>query len=781
MSSLGFGFERIGLPPLRNPWTAFTLLMLISIAMAFGLPKLVPAGKLSGLYQSNTTEYQTYKKFSNRFPASEFDVQVLVEGKELTEREVLEEIRAFTLDLQFVEGVAGVVSAFSMRDPPDKKGEAKLVFPADLPEDDAGYEKLLERAYTHPLIGNRLLTRPNEDGALALVIVSLKPKIIDSNKLSGTIQEIDKLAGEILGEAGLSARLTGAPVMQKEIEDTIKVDRFKFNGIGFSIGTFISWLFFRNWRLVFITSLCPLFTVLWVLGFLGHTGQELGTFVNVIPPLVMVIAFSDAMHMVFSVRRQLRQGKDRYTAARRAVLTVGPACVLTSLTTAIAFVSLTFTDSAVIRSFGFVAAFGTMVAYLAMITAIPTFTMLLLRNEEDFAREGENLKRHKAMDWVDSFAEGIGRFVTGNYKSLAVLGLALAVLFATIHLQLKPRYKLSDQIPDGQQALAALERIDEKLSSAHPVHVVIEWPKAENLLSDKVQEVIAAAHDLMEKEKAVSSTLSVSTVRQWLADGGLKGPDNLDKYLKKLPKHVRIRYYNTPKRSAVITGYIPNLDSKSTRPIMERIDGQLQGLRDKYSDFTFDVTGLSALTSLQSADMISQLNRSLLIAVVIVIALIGFAFRSLDAALLSVVPNLFPIAAVGTALFLMDEGLQFASVMALTVAFGLSVDDTIHFLNRYHYERGRFTSIRKAVQQTIARIGPVLILTTIVLVCGMSVTILSDLPITRLFGKLSMATLSAALVCDVLFLPAIIVAARNLSHLGKDFALVYKGSDDVKT
>ena len=160
--------------------------------------------------------------------------------------------------------------------------------------------------------------------------------------------------------------------------------------------------------------------------------------------------------------------------------------------------------------------------------------------------------------------------------------------------------------------------------------------------------------------------------------------------------------------------------------------------------------------------MIRQLNRGLMFAIIVVIAMIGIAFRSFKIMLLSIMPNLFPIVAAGSLLFLTGGGLEYASVIALTVAFGIAVDDTIHFLNRLRIETSQAKDLQDGVAETISRIGPVLVLTTLVLIAGLSATVISDLPSMRLFGMLFMATLGAALVGDLLFLPAIILAARKL-------------------
>ncbi|MGI9388125.1 MAG: MMPL family transporter, partial [Methyloligellaceae bacterium] len=328
MSSLGFGFEKLGLQVIRAPRIALTIVIAFTVFCAAGIPKLETDGTLSELFRSKTKDFKNYTEMSDRFPTSEFDVLVVIEGKDIMDRELLEEIRGLHLEMQFAQAVDGVISIFSMREQPDEKGYAAPMFPAELPEGEE-FDRLAKRAMAHPLIQGKLLSDRDQNSQLTLLVLSLKKEVVVEKGLSVTIGEIDKLAREVLEPTGLKVQLAGAPVMQLEIRNAIKRDRFIYNGVGFLVGFIINLAFFRRPLLVFIASICPVLSVVWAIGILGHLDQRLTTFINVIPPLVMVIAFTDAMHMVFSIRRRLRDGMTRFEAARHAIRTVGPACVLT--------------------------------------------------------------------------------------------------------------------------------------------------------------------------------------------------------------------------------------------------------------------------------------------------------------------------------------------------------------------------------------------------------------------------------------------------------------------
>lgn len=758
MPSLGFGLERIGLPALRWPWATLVVVVLFTAFCAAGVPQLKPDRTLSELFRADTPAFKNYERLRDRFPTSEFDVLVVVEGQKLLERDALSTIRQLHLDLQFARAAEGVLSMFSMRNPPTGSGLPPPMFPAELPQGEK-LRDLAKRAVEHPLIGGKLLSLPGDGNQLALLVVTLKRDVLDRDGMFPLIREIESIARKAVEGTGLKVQLAGAPVMQMEIRDAIVRDRLIYNGSGFLVGFLVNLIFFRRLKLVLIAAICPAIAVVCALGLLGWLGFRLSTFINVIPPLVMVIAFTDAMHMVFSIRRNLAEGQDRFSAARQAILNVGPACVLTSLTTSIAFLSLTLTNSSLISNFGLAAAVATLFAFVVVIAVVPTLVVLLFRNEGEFLRTES--KRHQAIQWLERRCTLLAAWLRVHYLPVATTGVALVVVFTALHLQLEPHYRLSDQVPDNKQAVAASERLDVKLTGAYPIHVMVEWPRDMTILSPEVVAAIAGVHRDLERDSGIGNVWSLETLRRWLAEIGQSGPDSLGDYLTKLPEHLVARFVNENARSALVTGRLPNLDAHDSVAVLDDLDAKLSQLRREHPDFTFTLTGLTAVSAQQSASMIRQLNWGLLGAIVVVILLIGLAFRSVKTAFYSIAPNLFPVVSAGALIFLTGGGLEYASVIALTVAFGIAVDDTIHFLNRFRVEKDRAPTLEGAISETLAKIGPVLMLTTLVLVVGLAVTIVSDLPAMRLFGKLFMTTLAAALVGDMLILPAVILATRK--------------------
>ena len=744
---LALGFERVGLLSLRFPWIAGLIVLSLSIAAAFGIARLKVDDSLSQLFRSDTAEFKQYEAVTRRFPSSEFDVLVVAEGKTLLERASLEALRNLVTDLQLVEGTRGVISLFSAREPPDNGKLPAALFPEPLPE-GAEYDQLVRRVKNNEILRGKLLS---EDGELALIVLALDPAIVAGKGLNDAVAEIRGLVAEHLAGTGLKGQLSGVPVMQLEIRNAVERDRLIYNAFGFAAGCLIAILFFRRVSFMIIAAAPPLVAILLSLGCLGWLDVRLNMFLNVMTPLIMVISFADSMQLTFAARDRLIAGEDKVTAFRTAVLVVGPACVLTHATAGLSFAALLFSSSHLIRTFGAAGLLATVIAFVAVLTLVPLLGILLLRREATFAAKAQ--RADAAVNALRRFCGWIAsRMVSrpGLYSLISVLVVAsLAYIYAT----LEPRYRLADQVPDRDQAVTASGRLDAKLTGANPIDILIEFPKGASLYAPETLAAIAAVHATVERQAGVGNVWSIETLRRWLAEkAGSSDIATLTQYVDMLPAHLTRRFISAEKDAVVVSGRIPDIDASRLLPVVEALDQALGNVRAEHPGYRISVTGLSAIAARNSATMIGKLNQALTVEIIFVAAFIGLAFRSLTVMLVSIMPGIFPVVAAGAVLWAMGEGLQFASVVALTVSFGLGLSATIHFLNRLRLEDDPQGDPAVGVERATVLVGPALILTSVVLACGLAVTVLSDLPSLRLFGWLSAFSMLAALVADLLIL-----------------------------
>ncbi len=758
-ASIAFGLERIGLIAVQAPILSCIILIGLIVGAVFGIERIKIDDSLSQLFRSNTKEYRQYEEVTKKFPAEEFDVLVVVEGKTLLARDNLEKLRDFVTDLQLVDGTRGLVSLFSARQAPAPGKLPAALFPSDLPQ-GADYDKFIETVKSNEIIRGKLLS---DDGTLALIVLSLDPDVVSGSKLGNVVGDVRKLMAQDLGDTGLKAELSGVPVMQLEIRKAVERDGLTYNVLGILAGCIIAIIFFRKISFMVVAAFPPFIAIVLALGGLGWANFNLNMFLNVMTPLIMVISFSDSMQLTFAARDRLIAGQDKYTAFKNAVLVVGPACVLTHGTAAISFIALQFSDSDLIRKFGEAGLAATIIALLAVLSLVPVFGVLFVRNEKVFAVKFQSADA--GVQALRSFCYWIAVRMVSRPGLFSLIAVLFVAGLATVYANLQPRYRLADQVPDKQQAVAASGRLDAKLTGANPVNVLIQFPKGETLYSPETLQTIADVHSTVERTAGVGNVWSLETLRRWLAEkAGSSDVATLKEYVNLIPEHLVRRFIDANQDAVVVAGRVPDLDSSQILPVVDKLDHELDTVRKAHPGYEIAVTGLSAIAARNSASMIEKLNRGLTIEFALVAMFIGLAFRSWVVMFACILPGIFPVVLSGTVLYLLGEGLQFASVVALTVSFGLGLSATIHFLNRLRLERKPGVSSAIAVERATVLVGPALILTTVVLACGLVVTVFSDLPSLRLFGWLSAFSMISALFADLFILRPTAMFLINLSE-----------------
>ncbi len=753
--SLSFGLHRLGLQTLSHPWIAAAVFLVLALVAALGLGRLKVDDSLSELFRTKTADFQRYEEVDKRFPSTEYDVLVVIEGKDLLKKPQIEALRRGMIDLQLADGVGGVVSMLSARGKPDATGYVPPILPDELP-DGAAYDALIKQLRTNEIVTGKFLS---DDGTLAMAVLALDREAVGQEGTGKIIAGIGDVLRKELAPVGLKVQLTGAPVMQLEIRNAVERDQLTYNGLGLLFGAGIAWLFFRSARLMLLAALPPVLAVLLSLGLLGWAGFKLNLFLNVMTPLVMVMGFADSMQVTYAIRDRMRVGDNKIDAIRFAMSVVGPACVIAHATALVSFIALMFSDSGLIQTFGKAGALATCVSYLAVIGAMPLIGLALVRDSDGRALAATS--SDTAMQALARFVGAVVDWVVARAGMISALGLALSLLFGLAHYSLVPRYRLADQVPDREQALKATGQLDQKLTGANPVHVMIQWKGDRGLYDPETLGVIADAHTTIEKVAGLGNVWSLDSLRRWLMEAGDDRIETVKKYVGLLPKHLVQRFIADDQQTVLVTGRLPDKDSSEILPTVDKLDRALDALRKLHPAYDISVTGLPAIAARNSARLITQLNEALWAAMAMVAVLLGFVFRSVFVSLISVLPSLFPIVAAGAILRLFGEGLEFSSVIALVVIFGLGVDALIHFLNRLHREERAGEAPEHAIRRARVLVGPAIILTTIVLAFGLGVTMFSSLPSLRLFGKVCAITLMASLIGDLIFLPATVAFARR--------------------
>jgi predicted RND superfamily exporter protein len=752
----GFGLEKLGLISLRYPWICLVAAVLVTPFLGYGANQLQFSSDIREIFRSGDPAFDQLDLVEERFPDVQRDIHVVVSSNKPFDFDELKTLKTLQQALETLDGVRSVLSMFSAVQAPEEGQEPQPLFPEDLDRIES-WDHLRRQATGNPLVADRLLS---DDGSLAVFSISL----IEQNRSEATdrrlVAEVRAKAGEVLAGTDLTFWLTGLSVMRIEIISALARDQKLFRLLALGVSLVMAWLFFRRLSFVAVAGVPAVVAVIWLLGGMWLSGQKINLLTGMAPTIVLVIVFSDCLHLLFSVRNGLRAGVNLEAAIERAVRRVGPACVLTSLTTTLALASLIWMPHPFVAKFGITAASGTAVALVATLILVPPLSLLFLRR---FAQEAQQeAKENAVLQGIDAVCHAAADAVTIAPRAITVVGVVLVLASGWLYLLNEPRYSYASNLPQNNPALAGLNAVDSKLAGANAIQVFLDWPEDYHLMSFHTLEVVRKVHAILAREPALGAITSAHSIEEWLG-GGDEGEDRLMDLLKGAQETSLVkRFASLDENSVLVTARFGQLTSDELEPMLDRLERRLKRVQDQdRTKVKIAVTGIVPISTRASHEMIQLLNTSLMITVGMILLLIALAMQSVRAGLISILPNLFPLTIGGAYLYLFGWGLQFTSLVAFTVGFGIAVDSTIHMLNRYRLEKSDAVDAPAALRRTITAVGPVVIVSTVVLAFGIGTSLLSELPMVHLYGTIVVIVLLASMPGALLFLPALMATLEG--------------------
>lgn len=673
------------------------------------------------------------------------DCLLVVEGEDLFRPVAVASARRV---VAAVEGVDGVADVLSLDDVP-----ARPPLPASvLPRDGASAKSFVEareRALAHPWIGQQLASL---DGTTWVLPVLLDVQRHEERLAAG--EEVDRVAelraavASVALPAGMRAELTGTLVMAHDTQETFDREQLLYHGAAYVLAAVLATLMFRGFVGVVLAGGGPILGVLWTFGWVELLGLELSSLARILMPImIMMIGFTDSVHVLVHLRRARSEGQSPREATRSALRRLFQPCFLTTLTTGLGFASLLVARSELVRNFGLACALGVTLTFLSVMSFLPYFASSAL---------GRHLRERERNVITQSFTPlGTRLFglVLRYARTVTALGCLLTAAALVHGAGIETESRVAADIPESSPATRALARIDQSFGGSVPFKVVVSWDAEREGEAGGILAAVRAARAAVEAEEDRSDPFDLTDVVGLLA-GDSAEPEAALATLALLPESLRERLWRPEVRAASIDLLLPDRGTRYFEPMFLRLEERMGALREDFPGFDFQLAGQAVLSGRIYGQFTEDLMHSLLLAGVTIFLVMTIAFRSLRLGLISVLPNVFPLAMTASALVLF--GLPMAGATAFVMSLGIAVDDTIHFLTRFRHEYAKDEDLEEAVRRTVVRVGKALVMTTVVLVVGYSSVLTSDFPRNRLFAAMVCFTLAAALLCDVVLLPAML-------------------------
>ena len=592
-----------------------------------------------------------------------------------------------------------------------------------------------EELLRHPLVRGQLLA---DDGRTMIIgALAWDPSTYD---------KLGKTAKRLLNREDIRVRITGIGPVRRAYQDAIDEDHLRLLFTAMSVVVVLALVIFRGIPAIIVASSGPGLGIFWTLGLLKLMGGTHNDLAQVIlPVMILVIGFTDAVHFVVDIRQQRAAGQSAAEAAESSVRHVGTACFLTSLTTAIGFGSLTLADSEVIGGFGRQSVIGVMVTFLAVVLLVP------LMSNSWF---GRNIHKSTDRDLVGRNILKLTWLIDGmvrHGKAVALVGITVTMLLSIGAFALVPDDRLGQRIPNNNEAWQAMDHCDREFGGIRLLRIGIHFPTTAD--HERTWNVIQECERVFEAEELLGYPVSI---RSWLTL--VPGVNRSQKLVMtaQIPERFRFEFWNAEQRQTQVVARMQDLGMRAYRPVVDRLDAKLAEISRRNPGFEFTLTGDAIVEGQVVQDVVQELFRSLLIAAGIIFLVITAAYRSIKVGLLSLIPNVFPLLATASIRAAIDTSLDIASATSFAICLGIAVDDTIHFLSRYRHERSLGRDAPTAIRHTFMTVGSALVMTTVVMVSGFASVMTSQLPTHVLFAAMACSTIGAALIGDLVILPALL-------------------------
>ncbi|MEL7533979.1 MAG: MMPL family transporter [Bacteroidota bacterium] len=703
-------------------------------------------------FPEDIPETAFYNDFRSRYGSeADFFLISVKRSSGVFEQDFLQEVAQLTDSLSKLEGILGVLSPTNLQ---SLRIDPLIGLPIEIPYLNLAGDLARDSAFIYQqadLVG----TFFSYDGQAVSMWVNHQAELSDSaaTELSEKVEAVVKsfpfeeshIAGRIAGQSYYIS------LMQREV--------VVFLSISLVLIIAFLWLAFRSfWGVVVPLGIVGL-AVLGIVGFLAYLGKPLNVVSNVIPSVLLVVCLSAVVHIMSKYLDELRLGRPKKQALYRALRLVGRANVLTTLTTAIGFLTLLNSSVKPMGEFGLFMSIGVAFGLALAYTVLPAVLIILPPppiRKQDRAGGFWYTYLHASLRWILAHPKQI---LFGAGLLLVLCGIGIS--------QISVNNYLIEDLKSDNPVKQSFNFFEEQFSGARPLELELSLVDTSrsfaepNLLRqvDEIEEYLKNEYEV----GFIRSPLNFVKAYQRALKGGAgeaytlpRSDKNLRKTWRKvgtMRSRLGINYFLTQDQKRLrISAQMKDIGSVK----IKGKDFDLANFMTQYPDFNYQLTGAPVLVDKNNEVVASNILQGLMIAFGAIAILAGLLFRSLHMVVITLLPNIFPLAIIAAFMGFAGIDLKLSTSIVFTIAFGIAVDDTIHFLSRFYLET-KSQSWLFALRRAFISTGKAIVITTLILSGGFLALTFSDFLGTLFIGLLISMTLFSALLSDLIILPVLLL------------------------
>jgi len=806
-------FEQMGLWIYIHPKRVILVMLLFFAILASNLPLIQIDTSTEAFFSENDQTRIAYDKFREQFGRDEI-VLALIHPKKVFDIEFLKKLKSFHEDLEeevpHLDEVQSLINVTAIRGEEDGLIIEELM--ADWPKDDAGVENLKERVIRNKFYRNFLVS---EDGLFTTVLIRSNAFSDDGKDMDqeGILEEgfldeeviivPDNNPSQFLSDEqnsefvesiqALAERhrnpkfpiyLGGSPVMVHDLKKAMFSDMPVFVMASLGVIALILGILFRQLSGLVLPLLTVIFSLLTALGLVAASETKLTIVMQILPSFLLSVGIGYSVHLLVIYYRHMKENGNKGEAIAFAMGHSGLAILITSLTTAGGLLSFVPVKVAPVSDLGFFGAVGVLLCVFFTLILLPALLSVLPEGKPLVVEENLYMQENSRpqISFTDRMLKGCGNFAVNQPWIVIAISALIALMSSFGAAQLRFSHNPVAWLPDNHSLRNATDAINDHMKGSAAIELVVERDE-ENAVKDpefikrldefnrfsegtKYSKIsVGKSSSVVDVVKEINQVLNedreefyrVPQDREMIAQELLLyengGTDNLENLVDTSFKKARVTIKTTWVDANQYTGLLLKLEKK-----IKEMFGQ---------EKSYFVTGLipimvKTITFLMEGMLISYLIAGFVITILMIILL-----ADLRLGLWSMIPNFLPILAGLGVMGMLNLPLDAMSILVGSIAIGLAVDDTVHFMHNFRRNQHIYQNVQVAVEKTLTSTGRAMLLTTIVLSAGFFIFIFSSMNNLISFGLITGLTIIIALLGDILMAPAMM-------------ALIYKNKTSNK-
>ena len=586
------------------------------------------------------------------------------------------------------------------------------------------------------------------------------------------LEELDPLIQEFEEKYGIDVRVSGMPYIRTLNAQNIVDEIGLFIVAALLVTSLIFFFFFRSIRATFISMLTVCIGVMWAFGVIGLLHYEITILTALIPPLIIVIGIPNCIFLINKYQQEIKKHGNQAKSLQRVITKVGNATLMTNLTTASGFATFILTDSQLLREFGVVASINIIAIFILSLLIIPIIYSYLKPPKD------RHLK-HLTKKWIGGFVAWMENMVRHHRIAIYISSVALLVASIIGIYTIRISGSILEDMPKNTTFFKDVKFFESEFDGVMPLEILIDTKRPKGVMKLSTLKRMDELEEFIQEIPELSKPLSVNRLVKYSKQAYYNGnpkyyqlPSSQERnfimpYARNLSSGDGLMqaYVDSTGQYARITTYMKDVGTER----MEEIENNLQPKIDKiFPPDRYDVqlTGKALLFQKGTSYLVRNLIISLGLAILLIAGLMAWMFRSFKMILVSLIPNVLPLLITAGAMGFMGVPIKPSTILVFSIAFGISVDDTIHFLAKYRQElKANNWKIKRSVYAALRETGVSMFYTSIVLFFGFSVFMISSFGGTVALGGLVSATLLFAMLSNLLLLPSLLLSLeKNIAN-----------------